>query len=781
MLLTKAFAAALAAAGLLFQNAIAHSVQRRSLSYVTRIEDINIQTPSHRVHAHTSFDVTFHLHSKHQIVRLSLDPNTDLFSDDAAIQHVGADGTITKVEPLDRRAIRVFKGESWVKEDGSTEWKHVGWARISLIRDGKNPIFTGVFTISGNHHHVKTASSYRALAIEGDPEVDEEDDDYMVVWRDTDLSPEPGHVDLKRDLGSMETCASDDLLSNQGSNSLVYRAFNEPLTEGASINPRALFGRQDQIGGNGAGVNLAGSIGSTQGCPTTKRVALIGIATDCGYTSKFRNKEEVRANIIDIVNSASELYERTFNISLGIQNLTISDAQCPGTPPQTAPWNTPCSDSITITQRLSQFSEWRGRWEGDGNAYWTLLTSCGTDNAVGLAWLGAVCQRGATQQGNETTAAANVVVRTSTEWLVFAHETGHTFGAVHDCGQGSCSRGEDKQSQCCPLSSQSCDAQANFIMNPSTGSGITQFSPCSVGNICSFLGRSSQRASCLVSNRNLITITGQQCGNGIVEAGEDCDCGGEQSCAGNPCCDPKTCKFTTGSQCDFSNDECCTGQCRFAAQGSVCRASTGPCDPEERCSGTAAACPADESRPDGDSCGEPGAGLQCASGRCTSRDLQCKTMMGRLTTNNDTYSCSSSGCTLSCQSPEFGPNTCFSMRQYFLDGTPCEGGGKCFNGNCQGTQLGKQVLDWINDNKPIFIPVVIVVGLLFLMAVCSCLFSCCRKSSRSHRKIPKPVPPPYPYGNGMPAMRGPAPGQQGYHQPQQQGWEPMRSTPYRYA
>ncbi|KAK0747709.1 Metallo-peptidase family M12-domain-containing protein [Apiosordaria backusii] len=782
MLVTKAFAAVLTAAGLVFQNAIAHSVQRRSLSYVTRIDNTIIQTPSHRVHAHTSFDVTFQLHNKQQNVRLSLDPNTDLFSDDAAIQHVGADGTINKVEALDRRAIRVFRGESWVRGEGSTEWKHVGWARISLTRDGKNPIFTGVFTILGDHHHVKTASSYRALAVEGDPELVEDDDDYMVVWRDTDISAEPGHADLKRDLSSTATCGSDELLHNQDPSNLVYRAFSEPLTEGTSLNTRSLFGRQDQIGGNGAGVNLAGSIGSTAGCPTTRKVALIGVATDCGYTSKFRNKEEVRSNIIDVVNSASELYERTFNISLGIQNLTISDAECPATAPPSAPWNTACSDEITITERLSQFSEWRGQWPNDGNAYWTLLTSCGTGNAVGLAWLGAVCQAGATRQGNETTASANVVVRTSTEWLVFAHETGHTFGAVHDCMDQTCARGDATQSQCCPLSRQSCDARGNFIMNPSTGSGITQFSPCSVGNICSFLGRSSQRASCLTSNRGLITITGQQCGNGIVEAGEDCDCGGEQGCQGNPCCDPKTCKFTTGSQCDFSNEECCTGQCRFASQGSICRPSTGPCDPEEKCSGTTATCPSDESAPDGQSCGEAGAGLQCASGRCTSRDLQCKTMMGSFTSNNDTYSCSSSGCTLSCASPEFGANRCLTMRQYFLDGTPCEGGGKCSNGNCQGTQLGQQILDWINDNKPIFIPVVIVVGLLFLMAVCSCLFSCCRKSSRSRRKIPKPVPPPYPYGNGMPAMRGPPPQQQGsYHAPQQQGWEPMRSTPYRYA
>jgi hypothetical protein len=58
-------------------------------------------------------------------------------------------------------------------------------------------------------------------------------------------------------------------------------------------------------------------------------------------------------------------------------------------------------------------------------------------------------------------------------------------------------------------------------MNPSTADGITQFSPCTVGNICSALGRNSVNSSCLVNDRGIVTITGSQCGNGVVESGED--------------------------------------------------------------------------------------------------------------------------------------------------------------------------------------------------------------------------------------------------------------------
>lgn len=763
--------AALSAVGLLIQSATAHSIQRKALSYVSRLDDAVIRTPSHRVHSLSSFELTFLLHDRKQKIRLSLSPNHDILSEDATVQYIGPDGTVRHSEPINRLEHRIFKGDAFLQHRGHSEWTNVGWARIAVHRDGASPVFEGAFRVDGNHHHIQSSADYRRTMIVGDPEIEQSEKEYMIVWRDSDITGsgydvdhELDHDELRRDLLGRQSCTSDALLFNRDIDHPVYRGFDMRDDAGDtsfwSMSSKALFGRQsdETTSGNGAGVNLASTIGSTIGCPTTRKVALVGIAVDCAYMAKFGSDSAVRANIIKQINSASQLYESTFNVSLGIQNLTLTSTTCPGSPSPQTPWNVGCSSSVTITDRLVLFSKWRGQFN-DTNAYWTLLSACETGTAVGLAWLGQLCAQGArdvtSNNQNETIAGANVVVHTSTEWQVIAHETGHTFGAVHDCTSTTCSDGTVTKQQCCPLTQSSCNAQAQYIMNPSTGSGITNFSPCSVGNICSALGRNSVRSGCLTNNRDVNTITGSQCGNGIVESGEDCDCGGPSGCGNNPCCNPTTCKFTTSSVCDPANEECCTSSCRFASAGTVCRSSTGVCDPQETCTGSSSVCPADVTSPDGTSCGASGAGLTCASGQCTSRDLQCKTLMGSLTTTNDTYACSTQGCRLQCASPEFG-STCLGMQQNFLDGTPCQGGGKCNNGQCEGSNFGTEITSWINDNKNIVIPVASVVGGLIVIAILTCLFNACARRRRRAR-LPKPPPAGWsPYGGGA-VWGGPPP------------------------
>ncbi|KAG9233905.1 ADAM family of metalloprotease-like protein ADM-B [Amylocarpus encephaloides] len=744
MRLLNSIAAAIVSA-LLFATSNAHSQQRDPITYLSPVDDARIHTPSNRAHAASEFSLTFSIRHGRERIKLVLSPNHNILGDGATVSYMAADGSLTHQEPLERSEYRVFKGHAMVQH--GSEWFNVGWARVIVHEDGAEPMFEGAFRVEGNHHHIQTAVHYNQTKHPLDPVAKDMGKDYMVVWRDSDITTGLSedlegvlHGEMKRETGQSPSCSADGLSFNSQPDHPVFRAMRKrDDTHFGSISTRSILERQNdiQLGGNSAGVNLAATVGQTNGCPTTRRVALVGVATDCTYTAGFNSTESVRRNIIQVINAASTQYEDSFNITLGLQNLTISDANCPATPQAAAPWNIACSDSVRIQDRLNLFSAWRGA-RPDNNAYWTLLSTCATGSAVGLAWLGQACvvttQVASSDGVNETVSGANVVVRTNTEWQVVAHETGHTFGAVHDCDASACASGNTVASQqCCPLNAQTCNAGSAFIMNPSTGPNISKFSPCTIGNVCSAMGRNSVRTNCLTANKDITTITGSQCGNGIVESGEDCDCGGPSGCSGNPCCNPTTCEFNTNAVCDPSNEDCCSAQCQFQGSGVVCRASSGTCDPAETCSGTSATCPADVSSPDGQSCATNGTtltGLVCTSGQCTSRDLQCKTLMGSYTQGNDTYACSHSGCQISCASPEFGSNVCYSMQQNFLDGTSCQGGGKCSNGECQGASVGKEIKSWIDDNRTLVIALASVIGGLIVIAILSCCISRCRRGRR---------------------------------------------------
>ncbi|KAF1943083.1 zincin [Clathrospora elynae] len=704
----------------------ATSNTRAPLSRIALAKNADILTPTHRVTAVSTFDVAFDVSG--QRIRLSLEPNHDLFVDGAIVTHLNADGTIAKEEPIDRLQHKVYKGTAWLKR--GARWDQVGWARIGIRRDGLAPLFDGHFTVQHDHHHVKLATDYKATRMAADPDVELRVDDFMVVFRDSDMGRNDDHTELRKRAGDV-ACPADDLLFNSQDDDTVYGGMS------------SLFRRQSDLqpGGNGAGVNLVSTIGSTAGCPGTRKVALVGVAADCTYIQSFnKDKNLTQTNIISQMNQASELFESSFNISLGLAKVLITEPDCPTQQQQATPWNQACSGGVSIQDRLNQFSQWRGG-QNDQFSHWTLLSTCNTGSAVGLAWLGQACTAGSQDNsGNsgETVAGANVVIKTSTEWQVIAHETGHTFGAVHDCTSDQCANSNLVSSQqCCPLSAANCDADGKFIMNPSTATGITRFSACSIGNICSALGRNSVKSSCLTNNRDVTLLTGQTCGNGIVEGDEQCDCGGATGCGQNSCCNPDTCTFRNNAVCDDSNEDCCRN-CQFASADTVCRASIGSCDPQETCTGDGPYCPADKNKPDGDGCGN---GLSCASGQCTSRDMQCKTVMGSYTQGNDTYACDNNNCMLSCASPEFGPRVCYGLQQNFLDGTECSGGGRCSNGDCKGASVGRAITIFIDSNLPLVIGLSAGIGGLIVL----CIIGCCWRSYRRRSKLRKyaaAAPPP---------------------------------------
>ncbi|QQK45807.1 Blood coagulation inhibitor, Disintegrin [Penicillium digitatum] len=700
---------------------------------------------------------------------LELEPNHDILAEDAYVQYIGADGTIKRAEPIKRHEHKVFQGRALVGS-GKGRWTPVGWARITVKRDGIEPLFEGAFSVNNDKHHIELQSTYLDKKRPIDADVEPREGESMIVYRDSDMFHYT-HSELKRSLPVSEGCGADQLGYNADLSNSIF-GYDLDETDGqwgvASLNSMFGLGKRQSssdvggVSGNTGGVNLKSTIGDISGCPKTKKVALIGIATDCEFTESFMAtnstpEKAARDWVINVVNTASNLYETSFNVSIGLRNLTISETGCPSTGSTATPWNVDCKGG-NVTWRLNEFSKWRAS-HSDNNAYWTLMTNCPTDSEVGVSWMGRLCSSELVTSGANSVTSSNVVVRNSgSSWQVFAHETGHTFGAVHDCDEDTCASKLDASSQCCPLSSSTCNANAEYIMNPYAQNSMTKFSDCTIGNICSAIGKNSIKSSCLSDNRGVVTISGSQCGNGIVEDDEECDCGDEESCSDNSCCDAKTCKFKDNAVCDDSNDNCCV-KCQFASASTVCRASTGECDIAETCTGTSSSCPDNKFKDDGSSCGNKNEGLSCASGQCTSRDYQCRTVIGSLLNTNDTWACentNSPSCSLVCGAPSLqhsiGVQECIGMNQNYLDGTPCESGGRCSAGQCKGSSA----LGWIHQHEKLIIGICVGVGTFILLAIFFCIYSRCKRSAQL-RKARKAIPPgPYRrYDGPQPTARQP--------------------------
>ncbi|XP_060638294.2 disintegrin and metalloproteinase domain-containing protein 22 isoform X5 [Anolis sagrei] len=157
----------------------------------------------------------------------------------------------------------------------------------------------------------------------------------------------------------------------------------------------------------------------------------------------------------------------------------------------------------------------------------------------------------------------------------------------------------------------------------------TKFSKCDIEAYHEFLNNGG--GACLFNKPSKL-LDPPECGNGFVEAGEECDCGSAAECLveGGECCN--SCTLTANSQC--SNGLCCT-KCQFEAKGVICREAVNGCDIPESCTGESDQCSPNLHKMDGYSCdNEQGI---CFGGRCKTRDRQCKYIWGEKANAADKY------------------------------------------------------------------------------------------------------------------------------------------------
>jgi hypothetical protein len=114
--------------------------------------------------------------------------------------------------------------------------------------------------------------------------------------------------------------------------------------------------------------------------------------------------------------------------------------------------------------------------------------------------------------------------------------------------------------------------------------------------------------------------TRTSCGNGVVDPGEECDCGAPEECT-DKCCEASTCKLK--GACSPEIHGCCTDNCTVSPAGKICRDSVNMCDVAEKCNGTGRSCPVENNRLDFEPCKEMNISGQCYNSKCVSHAIGC--------------------------------------------------------------------------------------------------------------------------------------------------------------
>ncbi|XP_061672381.1 disintegrin and metalloproteinase domain-containing protein 9-like [Syngnathoides biaculeatus] len=319
----------------------------------------------------------------------------------------------------------------------------------------------------------------------------------------------------------------------------------------------------------------------------THYVELLLVVDNERYKSMNRNQSAVREEMVHLANFLDAIYVQ-LNVRVVLVGLEI--------------WTRRnlISTEGGAGEVLSRFTQWREKEllprRRHDSAQLVLMKSFGV--TAGMAFVSTVCSR---SHGGGINAFTNNNVFAFAS--IVAHELGHNLGMNHD----------DSRSCVCP-------AEACIMNSGATGS--RNFSSCSADDFEKMLLRTG--GSCLLNvPRPDEAYSAPYCGNGLLDPGEDCDCGSAKECESDPCCEFSTCRLKAGAQC--ADGECCYN-CRFRPGGTVCRAGTDECDLPEFCNGSSSLCQSDVFVQNGQPCRNGQA--YCYNGRCQHAGEQCRSIFG---------------------------------------------------------------------------------------------------------------------------------------------------------
>ncbi|XP_065535038.1 disintegrin and metalloproteinase domain-containing protein 9-like isoform X3 [Lathamus discolor] len=260
--------------------------------------------------------------------------------------------------------------------------------------------------------------------------------------------------------------------------------------------------------------------------------------------------------------------------------------------------------SRSLARTLRSFSTWSQKEAAGRINYDNLQFLLGQNyKERGFAWKGTMCKPNSVGvvsfPGNDTV----------NEVMTLAHQIGHSLGFAHDDSK------EFKSKHCgCNCTQRGC------IMRSSPGTCLA-FSNCSSEQYYNEVRRRNK--PCLLNIPPLKPVLLEHCGNGILEKGEECDCGSDEECLHEGCCSPSNCMLVPRASC--YRGECCH-HCQFHPAGKICRGEANICDLPEYCNGSSAVCPLDAFKQDGTVCGDND---HCYEGSCHSHEAQCKALFGK--------------------------------------------------------------------------------------------------------------------------------------------------------
>ncbi|XP_061539640.1 disintegrin and metalloproteinase domain-containing protein 10 isoform X1 [Phycodurus eques] len=315
-----------------------------------------------------------------------------------------------------------------------------------------------------------------------------------------------------------------------------------------------------------------------------KTSCLLHLTTDHRYFSKFKSVEVVVAQVASYMRAVNDIYDKVEFDGIKLINFKVKSLTVMTVENKTDPLN---PLYIGPEKLLSLYSE--NNWGNFCLSY--LLTNRDYSGVLGLAWegkagnWGGVCSQYTTlRNGRPSTLNTGLVtIQNYGQFLpprhvqlTFAHELGHSLGSPHDegtnCGNLGSSGGKGK-----------------YLMFPQATDEVHEnndkLSTCSVGHISELLRL--KKDDCFVVSDQPI------CGNQIVEEGEDCDVGHNDT---DLCCysakEPVgvQCYLKPGKICSPSQGLCCSQDCSLKSGGQTCDEET-DCQKESICSGLSPLCP----------------------------------------------------------------------------------------------------------------------------------------------------------------------------------------------